>query len=173
MLLIACRDIESNPGPASGRGFGSSILIFMVFMPISTSWLGLDLIMMFWFVLSLKLVSDRRDLSELCFPAFGCSKQRLRNSTLGARGTALYVREGFRSFRQSKLKCSCHESCVFCICYTINIFFMFMPFTVTQDTMVHFATVSLTLWLSCNQLMIRQYLSLLVMPMLITLIGWS
>ena len=35
-------------------GFGSSILIFVVFMPIWTSWLWLDRIMMFWFLLSLK-----------------------------------------------------------------------------------------------------------------------
>ena len=39
--------------------------------------------------------------------------------------------------------------------------------------MAHFMTVSLTLWLGCNQLMIRQSLSLLVMPMLITLSDWS
>ena len=45
---------------------------------------------------------------------------------------------------------------------------MFMPFTITQGRMVHFKTVSLTLWLRCNQLTIRQPLSLLVMPMLIT-----
>ena len=50
---------------------------------------------------------------------------------------------------------------------------MFMPFTVTQGTIVHFMTVSLTLWLGCNQLMIRQSLSSLVMPMLITLSGYS
>ena len=50
---------------------------------------------------------------------------------------------------------------------------MFMPFTVTQGTMVHFLKVSLILWLGCNQLMIRQSLSLLVMPMFITLSGWS
>ena len=39
--------------------------------------------------------------------------------------------------------------------------------------MVHFMTVSLTLFLGCNQLMIGQSLFLLVMPMLITLSGWS
>ena len=39
--------------------------------------------------------------------------------------------------------------------------------------MVHFMTVSLALLLGCNQLMIRQSLSLSVMPMLITLSGWS
>ena len=38
-----------------------------------------------------------------------------------------------------------------------------MPFTVTQDTTVHFMTVSLTLWLGYSQLMINQSLSLLVM----------
>ena len=39
--------------------------------------------------------------------------------------------------------------------------------------MVHFMTVSLTLWLGCNQFMIRQSLSKLVMQMLITLSGRS
>ena len=39
--------------------------------------------------------------------------------------------------------------------------------------MVHFMTVSSTLWLGCIQLMIRQSLSLLVMAMLITLSGCS
>ena len=33
---------------------------------------------------------------------------------------------------------------------------MFMPFTVTQGTMVHFMTVFLTLWVRCNQLIIRR-----------------
>ena len=50
---------------------------------------------------------------------------------------------------------------------------MFMPFTVTQQTMVHFIVVSLTLWLGYSQLMIKQSLSLLVMRMLITLSSWS
>ena len=50
---------------------------------------------------------------------------------------------------------------------------MFMPFTVTQGTMVHFITVSLTLWLGCNQSMIRQSLASLPMQMLLTLCGWS
>ena len=36
------------------RGFGFSIPTFVVFMPIWMSWLWLDRIMMFWFVLSLK-----------------------------------------------------------------------------------------------------------------------
>ena len=35
-------------------GFGSSIPTFVSFMLIWTSWLWLDHIMMFWFVLSLK-----------------------------------------------------------------------------------------------------------------------
>ena len=50
---------------------------------------------------------------------------------------------------------------------------MFMPFTITQGTMVHFMTDSSTLWLWYNPLMIHRYLSLLVMSMLITLRGWS
>ena len=119
-------------------GFGSSIPTFVVFMPIWTSWLGLDRIMMCWFVLSLK--SDPRHLTELRIPGFGCPQQRMRISTPGAQGMALYVREVFRSFLQSKLECSCQESCVFRICSR-----MFMPFTVAHGTMVHFMTVSLTL----------------------------
>ena len=47
--------------------------------------------MMFCFVLSLK--SDCLHLSELCVPGFGCPRQRLWNSTPGAQGMALYVRE--------------------------------------------------------------------------------
>ena len=49
---------------------------------------------------------------------------------------------------------------------------MFMPLTVTQGMMVHFMTVSLTIWLGFYQLIIRHSLSLLVMPMLITPSGW-
>ena len=69
-------------------------------------------------------VSDRRHLSELLIPDFGCYQQRLRNSTPGAHGMDLYVREGFRSFRQSKLECSCHESYLFRICSRINNFYV-------------------------------------------------
>ena len=61
------------------------------------------------FVCAEPRVSDRRHLSELLIPGFGCPHQRLRNSTPGAQGMALYVTEGFRSFRQSKLECSHHE----------------------------------------------------------------
>ena len=103
-------------------GFVSSIPTFVVFIPIWTSRLWLDQIM-FSFVLSLK--SDRRHLSELPIPGFGCPQQRLQNSTPAAQGMALYVREGFCSFRQSKLKCSCHESDVFRICRRINNFYVY------------------------------------------------
>ena len=67
-------------------------------------------------------VSDRRLLSEFRNPGFGYPQQRLRNSFPGAQGKVLYVREGFRSFRKSKLECSCHESRVFRICSKINNF---------------------------------------------------
>ena len=50
---------------------------------------------------------------------------------------------------------------------------MFLAFTVTQGTMVHFMTVSVTLWIGYSQLMIMQSLSFLVMRMFITLSGWS
>ena len=121
------------------RGFGSSIPTFVGFMPIWMSWLLLDRIIMFSFVLS-KKVSDRRHLSELCTPGFGRPQQRLRKSTPGARvwlfmlekdsapserarereraihsccpGMALYVREEIRAFRENKFECSSHSSCV-------------------------------------------------------------
>ena len=117
-------------------------------------------------------VSDRRHLSELRIPVFGCPQQRLRNSILGAQGMALYVREGFQSFRLIKLECSCHESCVFRICSRIKKNYVH-AFTITQGSMVHFMTVFLTRWLGCNQLMIMQSLSLLGMTLLITLSGYS
>ena len=47
-----------------------------------------------------------------------------------------------------------------------------MPFTITMRMMVH-VTVYLTQWLVYRQLMIKQSLSLLVMPMLVTLNGFS
>ena len=52
-------------------------------------------------------VSDLRHLSELRILGFGIRQQRPTNSTPGAEGMALYVMEGFHSFRQSKLECSC------------------------------------------------------------------
>ena len=70
-------------------------------------------------------VSDRHHLSVLCIPGFGCPQLRLTDCTPGAQGMALYVREGFHSFRQSKLECSCHESCVFRICSRINNFHVY------------------------------------------------
>ena len=90
-------------------------------------------------------VSDHRYLSELRIPGFGCPQQKLRNSTPGAQGMALYVREGFSSFRHSKLECPCHEFGVFRIRSKINNFHVYMPFAVTRGRIFHFVTVSLTL----------------------------
>ena len=61
---------------------------------------------------------------------------------------------------------------MFRICSRINNFYAY-AFTIILGTTVHFMTISLILWLGCNQLMIRQSLSLLMMPMLITLSGSS
>ena len=69
-------------------------------------------------------VSDRRHLSELRVPGFGCPQQSLRNSTPGAHVMALYVREGFRAFRPSNFECACHESCVAGICGKVNNFYV-------------------------------------------------
>ena len=97
-------------------GLGSSILIFVDFMPIWTSWLWLNRIMVFWFLRSLKCLIAAVSQSSTSLHGFGCSQQMLRNSTPGAQGMALCARKGFRSFRQNKLECSCHASCVFRIC---------------------------------------------------------
>ena len=46
MLLIVCGDIESSPGPGSDRRVRVLDLIFVVVMPIWTSWLCLERIIM-------------------------------------------------------------------------------------------------------------------------------
>ena len=98
------------------------------------------------------------------------SKSESRDNKIArANSIRSFWRIGFRSFRSSKLECSRHESCVFRICSRINNAF----YRHTQDTTVHFMTVSLTLWLVYGQLTIKQSLSLLVMQMLIALSGWS
>ena len=91
---------------------------FMLCMPIWTSLLWLDRIMMFWFLRSLK--SDRRHLSELHIPGFGWPVQRLQKSSPGAQGMALCVNEGFCCL--SNLVCSCHETCVFIYNRTNNFY---------------------------------------------------
>ena len=80
--------------------------------------------MIFWFVLHLKSLIAAISQSFLSL-ALVARNRGVRNSTHGAQGMALYVREGFRSFRQSKLECSCHESCVFRICSRINNFHVY------------------------------------------------
>ena len=60
----------------------------------------------------------------------------------------------------------------FVIAVGLTIFYV-IPFTVTKGAIVHFMAVFFTLWLGCNQLMIRRSLSLLVMPMFITQGGWN
>ena len=109
--------------------------------------------------------------SPLSYLLLGCPQQRLKNSTPGTQGMALYVREGFSSFPQSKLECSCNESCVFRIYSRINNFYFYVFFCNSG----HDGSLCdcLLTWLRCNRLMIRQSLSLLVMPMLITLSGWT
>ena len=62
------------------------------------------------FCLLLRIAANFQSCVSLALvaPNRGCG-----TPTPGAKGMALYVREGFRSFRQSKLESSCHESCVF------------------------------------------------------------
>ena len=81
--------------------------------------------MMFWFVLSLKslisAISQSSVSPGLVAPNRDCGNLLMH----GTHGMALYVRKGFQSFRQRKLECSCHESCVFRICSKINNFYVY------------------------------------------------
>ena len=79
--------------------------------------------MIFWFVLSLKSLMAAISLSSI--PLALVAPNRGYGTTPGAQGMVLYVSEGFHSFRQSKLECSCHESCVLHICSRINNFYIY------------------------------------------------
>ena len=72
LLIIVYGDAESNPGPVK-RWFGFSIPPFVVFTP------DYDVL-----VCAQSKVCNRRHLSELRIPGFGCPQQRLRNSSPGA-----------------------------------------------------------------------------------------
>ena len=117
MLLIVCGDVESNPGPGSDKRvqvlYSNIRVLHANFDELAVAGSDYDVE---------SKVSDRRHLAELRLPGFGCLQQRLRNSSPGAQGMAQYVRERFRSFRQSKLECSCHESF---ICSRINNFYVY------------------------------------------------
>ena len=123
LLLIVCGDIESNPGPGSDRR------VRVLHSNIRDLHDNLDEFAVAGsdyddLVCAEPKFSDRCHLSELHIPGFGCSQKRLRNSTLGAQGMALHVRERFRFFRQSKLECSCHVS-EFRICSRTNNFYVY------------------------------------------------
>ena len=124
LLLIVCGDIESNPAPGSDRKVQ---VLYSNICDLQAYWDELAVAGSDYDVLVCAeyKVSDRRHLSELRIHGLGCSKQTLRISTPGAKGMALYVREGFCSFRPSRLECSCQESCVFHICSRLNNFYVY------------------------------------------------
>ena len=111
LRLIVCGNVKSNPGPGSDkrvRVLYSNICGLLANLDeLSEAGLDYDVL-----VCAESKVSDCCHLSELRIPNFSCPKQRLWNSSPGALGMALYVRELFCSFRQSKLESSCHQSCV-------------------------------------------------------------
>ena len=124
MRLIVCGDVESNPGP------GSDNRVWVLYYNIRGLHANLDELAVagsdyYVSVYAESTVSERCRLSELRIPGFGCPQLRLRNSTPGALGKGLYVRERFRSFRQSKLGYFCNEPCVFRICSRINNFYVY------------------------------------------------
>ena len=147
------------------RGFVSSIPTFVVFMPnwgeLAVAGSDYDVL-----VCAKSKVSDRRHLSELRIPGFGCRTPllvpRVWLFMLGKDSAS----SGTASWSVLAMNPVCF---VFSVGYTT---FMFMPFTITQGMMVHFMIVSLTLWLGYSQLMKRS-LYLLVMRILITQSGWS
>ena len=76
--------------------------------------------------------SDRRHLSELRVPGFGCPQlteaEEFHSWCPGVGippSHALYMRERFRAFRQSKFECACHESCVVRICGKVKHFYVY------------------------------------------------
>ena len=116
-------DVESNPGPGSDkRGcvlYSNIRGLHANLDELAVAGLDFDVL-----VCAESKVLDRNHLSEIRILGFGRPQQRLRNSTPGSLCMALNVREGFRSCRQSQLKCSCHESCIR-ICIRINNFYVY------------------------------------------------
>ena len=89
LLLIVCGDIESNTGPGSDRK------VRVLYSNIRGLNANLDELAVpgsnyYVLVCAESKVSDRRHLSELCIPGFGCRQQRLRYTTPGAQGVVAY-----------------------------------------------------------------------------------
>ena len=120
-FAVDCGDVELYPGPSSDKRvrvlYSNNRSLHSNLHELAVA--GSDYYVL---VFAESKVSACCRLSELHIPGFGCSQERLQNSIPGAQGMALFVREGFRSFRQSNLKCSCRESCVFRICSRISNF---------------------------------------------------
>ena len=82
--MLVCGDVESNRGPGAGRG--ARVLYANIRgLHANLTELGVVGSMFDVMVCAETKVSDRRHLSELRVPGFGCPQQRLRNSTPGAR----------------------------------------------------------------------------------------
>ena len=96
MLLIVCGDIESNPGPSSDRRV--RVLYNIRGLHENLGELAATVSGYNVLVCVESKVSDRRHLSELHIPGFGCHQQRLMNSTPGAQGMTLNVRKDSAPF---------------------------------------------------------------------------
>ena len=83
LLLIVCFDIESNPGPGTDRRvrvlYSNIRALHANVNELAVVGSDYDVL-----VCAESKVSDRRHLSELSIPGFGCPQQRLKNSTPGA-----------------------------------------------------------------------------------------
>ena len=112
-FAVDCGAVESNPSPGSDKRvrvlYSNNRGLYANLDELAVAGSDCDIL-----VCAESKVSDRRHLSELRIPPiFCCPQQRLRNSTPGAKGMSLYVREGFRSLWQSKLECSCYDPVCF------------------------------------------------------------
>ena len=126
LLLLRSGDVEVNPGPRGGttrrfarvlysnvRGLHGNI------RDVKGSSSGFD-IMLF----AETKVSSRRHDAELKVNGFSAFHKR-KGSTPGALGMAVYIRDGFRAYRQPQFECSCHEVCVVRICGRVNNFYVY------------------------------------------------
>ena len=71
------------------------------------------------------LVLDRRHISELLVPGFGCPVLLCRDGKPRAHGMAAYVQDGYGTLHQPKFECGCCEILVFRVCGARQNFYVF------------------------------------------------
>ena len=126
LLLLLSGDVELNPGPRGGstRRF-ARILYSNVrglhgnFRAVNGASSGFD-IMLF----AETKVSTHRHDAEIRVNGFSSFHKR-KGTTPDGQGMAVYIRDGFRAYRQPQYECSCHEVCVLRICGRVSNFYVY------------------------------------------------